>query len=1071
MAAISQKIPNLVGGVSQQPDSLKLTNQLRECINYYPDPTFGLAKRPGIKGIGKLSNAIADGTWFVTFRDEEERYIIEFGKNGTLRIWDAESGVQQTVNTPAASATTYATHTSSTDLSVLQINDYTFVLNRKIAVQEQATTSAALVPYGFVVINSVGYNTEYKVTLDTTNFSYTTPANITGNINSIAITTAGSGYVNGTYTNVPLIYSTTPAGSGIGAKATVVVSGGAVTGITVTSPGSGYKVNEVLTVRAQDIGGTGSGATFTVNDIKSDVTALTIDLIISNLVSLINAGGVFAATGIGNSIHIQRVNNADFSIKASGGQTGNALEAYKGAVSSIAELPRQFLNDKVVQVLASAESTGDDYYVKFKTSDGGASGAGVWEETIGPGVKLGLNPSTMPHAIIREANGTFTYRQLGQTEAGSITPTANVTGVPTAVSITTSTNGRYSIGESFPVYGGSGLNLRLRVTDIRTDNVITNYTYSGASVNFIEKSVFADNSVTVTWYLNNQVQRITSTDSSIQINNLTISKFGAYTTVTTAAGAVLTQRAGVTTDAEYPGRINGVEISRAGRGYTASNVVTSDQGDTFTINTVATVTQAIDSWADNWWQNRNVGDAETNPPPTFVSRNLTGMSFFKNRLVLMAGENVICSQAGSYFDFYASTVITSVDSDPIDISCGSLKPIEIRYAIQMARGLALFADNAQYILETTTDAFSAATAEINLIGAYNQDPKIAPVDIGSSVIMTEQGVTSTGVFEILIPDQGIGKVQVAELTRIIPSYLPSDLAELKATSSASTFGLRSRRDPNTLYLFRFFNSGSERQMAAWFKWTLPGDIDVFEFEHDRLFVVYTTATGNKVLGHVNLLTDSPGGALFYDNKFIDLRLDCYTYNPTTVYHAGSDMTRICFKDATEDSTLQPCLVSLDPLEPGVVQYLTQQYDAAAAVGQKYYIEIEGDQTSKRFALGYQYLSSAVLPAFYVTQNDRKDTLNVPRVNRLSIDSYDSGPFEVTVSSLGRDPFTVNVSQIPANLYPANTLPVLRNAQNKIPIMAKGTEVEVNLQASSPFPSALTSIVWEGTYNNKGIRSI
>jgi hypothetical protein len=93
------------------------------------------------------------------------------------------------------------------------------------------------------------------------------------------------------------------------------------------------------------------------------------------------------------------------------------------------------------------------------------------------------------------------------------------------------------------------------------------------------------------------------------------------------------------------------------------------------------------------------------------------------------------------------------------------------------------------------------------------------------------------------------------------------------------------------------------------------------------------------------------------------------------------------------------------------------------------------------------------------------------VNRLSIDSYDSGPFEVTVSSLGRDPFTVNVSQIPANLYPANTLPVLRNAQNKIPIMAKGTEVEVNLQASSPFPSALTSIVWEGTYNNKGIRSI
>lgn len=979
MAAVSQKIPNLIGGVSQQPDSLKLPGQLRECINYYPDPTFGLAKRPGLRGISKLTNAAANGTWFATFRDDEERYILQFANTGGLKIWDAESGVEQTVNSIAASALTYATHTESTDLAIFQINDYTFVLNRKVAVAEQVTTSAALVPYGFVTINSVAYNTTYSIILDSTTYSYNSPT--------------------------------------------------------------------------------------------TSATALNLADITGGLVSAINGGGTWTATAIGNAVHVIRNNSADFSIKAAGGTTGNALEAYKGTVSAVSELPRQFLNGKIVKVLADADSDGDDYYVQFNTSDGGASGAGVWEETIGPGVTLGLNPDTMPHAIIREANGTFTYRPLSEAAALAVTPTANVTGVPTAVSITTSNKGRYSVGQSFPVYGGAGLNLRLKVTAVRTDTVVTNYAYSPSATTYVERSVYPDNSVSVTWYVNGDPQRQATNDAAFTVNNQTYSVFGAYTGITPVTGAVTTQRAGVTLTAKYPGRVDGVIISRPGRGYAATNVVTSEQGDTFTINTVATVTQKVDAWAQNWWQNRVVGDLETNPAPSFVGRPVTGMAFFKNRLVLMCGENVVCSQAGSYFDFFASTVITLVDSDPIDLSCGSLKPIELRHAIPTPRGLALFADNAQYILETTTDAFAASTAEINLLSSYNQDPRIAPVDTGPTVIFTEQSDTASGIFEMLVPEQGLGKPQIAELTRTIPSYLPSDIAELKATSSASTFAVRSRREPKNMYVFRFFNTGNERQQASWFKWIMPGDIELFEFEHDSLFVVCKTPTGDRTLNKMNLLTDSPGGALLYEDRFIDLRLDCYTYNPTLVYDAINDITKVCFKDGFNNAELQPCLVSLDPLEPGIVQYLTMQFDNASPVGQKYYVEIDGDQTAKPFALGYQYVASATMPAFYVLSNERKDVLNVPYITRLSIDSSDSGPFEVTVTSQGRNPFSLVLPQTNSNLYPANTLPILRNAQNKIPIMAKGTEVEVLMMVSSPFPASLTSMSWEGTYNNRGIRTI
>lgn len=66
--------------------------------------------------------------------------------------------------------------------------------------------------------------------------------------------TGGTLYTNGTYTNVPLT-----GGGGYGALATIVVSGGSVTSVTITFPGYGYLVGGTLSAAAASIGGTGSG--------------------------------------------------------------------------------------------------------------------------------------------------------------------------------------------------------------------------------------------------------------------------------------------------------------------------------------------------------------------------------------------------------------------------------------------------------------------------------------------------------------------------------------------------------------------------------------------------------------------------------------------------------------------------------------------------------------------------------------------------------------------------------------------------------------------------------------------
>ena len=48
MPNVTQTVPNYLGGVSRQPDTKKMPGQVVDAINAYPDPTFGLTKRPGL---------------------------------------------------------------------------------------------------------------------------------------------------------------------------------------------------------------------------------------------------------------------------------------------------------------------------------------------------------------------------------------------------------------------------------------------------------------------------------------------------------------------------------------------------------------------------------------------------------------------------------------------------------------------------------------------------------------------------------------------------------------------------------------------------------------------------------------------------------------------------------------------------------------------------------------------------------------------------------------------------------------------------------------------------------------
>lgn len=88
-----------------------------------------------------------------------------------------------------------------------------------------------------------------------------------GGINLFNITTGGTAYAAG-LSNVYNFVALT-GGSGSGATATIAVTNGVVTNVTLTrnTQGSGYAVGNVLSAAALNLGGTGSGLAITVTSV------------------------------------------------------------------------------------------------------------------------------------------------------------------------------------------------------------------------------------------------------------------------------------------------------------------------------------------------------------------------------------------------------------------------------------------------------------------------------------------------------------------------------------------------------------------------------------------------------------------------------------------------------------------------------------------------------------------------------------------------------------------------------------------------------------------------------------
>lgn len=133
MAAVSGAIPNLVGGISQQPPEIRALNSAAHLRNTVSSVASGLSTRPAARFVGILPQApgasltVAEHIIQKPSGDYQVTVV-----NGVLSVIDLSTGSMDTVTASASASAYIAGADAAKNLGFVTVGDTTFIYNRSV---------------------------------------------------------------------------------------------------------------------------------------------------------------------------------------------------------------------------------------------------------------------------------------------------------------------------------------------------------------------------------------------------------------------------------------------------------------------------------------------------------------------------------------------------------------------------------------------------------------------------------------------------------------------------------------------------------------------------------------------------------------------------------------------------------------------------------------------------------------------------------------------------------------------------------------------------------------------------
>jgi len=466
------------------------------------------------------------------------------------------------------------------------------------------------------------------------------------------------------------------------------------------------------------------------------------------------------------------------------------------------------------------------------------------------------------------------------------------------------------------------------------------------------------------------------------------------------------------------------------------------------------------------WTDRLCGDIYNNPNPTFVGKKINNLTFYKNRLGVLSGENLIFTENASFFNFFATTSTQVLDTDPIDIAASGTQVNTLKNSVGFNESLLLFSDTAQYKLDSSGETISPTSAILNEVSSFEHDDNVTPISAGKFAYFAQARTSGTAIREYFADDDTLtndGMDITVSVGNLIPTncyqiisnttednliFLTSDTAD---SQTAPYSGTVSTTYANTMYIYKYFFDGGEKVQNAWSKWTFTGVkiIGAMSLE-SFIYVLASEGTTTKLLKiDLRNLKDTTIG----HGVYLDLKTSV-----TGSYSSGTNLTTF-----TSPYGAKTGLLAVDKTNGN-------NYAATNTSGSTY--TIVGNHT--QLYIGVPYESKYRMSTQYVRENTGRGLVAVTsgryQIRNISFNFENSGYFQVEVTPNNR-----SISTAIMNGYVIGTAtsiigqPAISTGTLRVPVQCKNTEFILDIKSSSHLPMYIAGAEVEGYYHNRARR--
>ena len=1005
MAAINQRIPNFLGGVSQQPDSIKFPGQLRVCDNAVPDVTFGLTKRPPGEFVGKLANATDNGYWYEILRDGDEKYLVQIDKDQTsalpIRIWDLADGTEKSLTNSSGDSVFSYLAGATKPYSIQSIQDLTVIANPSKTVGTTGTVpnNGITGDACYVKLDTVAYNTEY------------------------------------------VLYK----------------------GNDTPDQGIRYKVTETQACYTNDSG----NSSFDDNN----TTQTTGNNVQHGQFSGQSAYGDSTAHPMGNRTATGRVLvNAQTYLSK---QDQHFVDD-SGNTSTTGQ-PEDFVGFKSTYRTRYFATTtlknGGNYDVNPVTSNNISQGTGIIAsvDVSGKTWKVKAKGARIFHTY-ENVTGTATYRTPESADDGSL----NVALVLEKLKDKIDNNALESSFTTTIVGNG----LFIQGTGAHTINFLGGVVNEGMTV--IGRTVTDVG----------QLPPACKHGFTVEVSNTENTESDNYFLKFIADAGSGNSGVGRWEECACPNDLRPSDDSQI-LGLdpaTMPHGLKNNRNGTFTFGKLDKGYSGNDIMGgdDYYWKDRDVGDIDSNPIPTFNGKAISQVYFHRNRLGFVANEQIVLSRPGDYFNFFNVSAITTSDDNPIDITVSDTKPAYINHILPAQAGIMMFSDNGQFLLYTENDIFSPKTARLKKISSYECDPSIDPVDMGTSTMWASTVGAYTRTFEAVIVDAA-APPKIIEQTRVVPEFIPKDIT-LASNSSALGMVTYGKKGDSNLYHYKYFDSGERRDQSAWFSWTLTGTLQHALYTAGDFFSI-TKQGSDFVLSRHEYVTASDA------NRSYTLGTGTVgsTLSTARWFEACLDNMQVFTSGWSYADPLSSLTLSYSPTDWTKIYLVVLSGDEAGAVikadssssGTTAKFNIDLTSGSPKVAVGYRYDTLIELPTYYSAFEPGKYDLDGDlRISGINFEMGVSGPMEFHLSSVYSDwtdttdngvadtetkdiaDYIQYESGMTTSSDRYNKPPATLMKSVRVPIQRKNEKYKLQIKIPDPFTTSLISASWDGRYNTR-----